>query len=90
VIDELAKVGAFAQSNLDTTVGDISKITGIPPDIQKIALTRKGADLGSIFALNPDVLAYQQSLADEFFDLKIVPKKLDIGSAFWYADKAGA
>jgi sulfonate transport system substrate-binding protein len=90
VIDELAKVGAFAQANLDTTVGDISKITGIPVDIQKIALTRKGADLGSIFALNPDVLAYQQSLADEFFDLKIVPRKLDIGSAFWYVDKAGA
>jgi sulfonate transport system substrate-binding protein len=85
VIDELAKVGAWAQANLDDTVDDISKITGIPVDIQKVALTRKGANLGAIQPLDEAVLAYQQSLADEFYDLGIVPKKLDIGSAFWYA-----
>lgn len=85
VIDELAQVGARAQANLDATVGDISKITGIPVDIQKIALTRKGSDLGSIAPLTDVNLAYQQSLADEFHDLGILPKKLDIGSAFWYA-----
>ena len=85
VIDELAKVGAAAQANLDATVADISKSTGIPEDIQKIALTRKGADLGSIALLGDANLAYQQALADEFYDLGIIPKKLDIGSAFWYA-----
>jgi sulfonate transport system substrate-binding protein len=85
VIDELAKVGAAAQLNLDATIADISKSTGIPEDIQKIALTRKGADLGSISPLGEDNLAYQQALADEFYDLGILPKKLDIGSAFWYA-----
>jgi sulfonate transport system substrate-binding protein len=85
VIDELAKIGARAQANLDATVGDISKSTGIPVEIQKIALTRKGADLGSIEPLGEANLAYQQALADEFYDLGIIPKKLDIGSAFWYA-----
>jgi sulfonate transport system substrate-binding protein len=85
VIDELGKVGAFAQANLDDTVDEISQSTGIPVDIQKIALTRKGADLGSIHPLNEEHLAYQQALADEFYELGIVPKKLDIGSAFWYA-----
>ena len=85
VIDELGKVGAFAQANLDDTVGEISQSTGIPVDIQKIALTRKGADLGSIALLGEENLAYQQALADEFFDLGIIPAKLDIGSAFWYA-----
>jgi sulfonate transport system substrate-binding protein len=85
VIDELAKVGAFAQANLDDTVDEISQSTGIPVDIQKIALTRKGADLGSIHPLSEEHLAYQQALADEFFDLGIIPKKLDIAPAFWYA-----
>ena len=88
VIDELGKVGAWAQAHLDETVGDISKITGIPVDIQKVALTRKGANLGAIQPLDDTVLAYQQSLADEFYGLGIVPKKLDIGSAFWYAPAA--
>ncbi|MBI4923076.1 MAG: aliphatic sulfonate ABC transporter substrate-binding protein [Devosia nanyangense] len=85
VIDELASVGARAQANLDDTVDDISKITGVPVEIQKIALTRKGADLGAIQPLDETILAYQQALADEFHDLGIIPKKLDIGSAFWYA-----
>jgi sulfonate transport system substrate-binding protein len=85
VIDELAKVGAAAQANLDATIADISQSTGIPEDIQKIALTRKGADLGSIIPLGEENLAYQQALADEFYGLGIIPKQLDIGSAFWYA-----
>jgi sulfonate transport system substrate-binding protein len=88
VIDELAKVGAAAQANIDATVGEISRITGVPEPIQKIALTRKGADLGAIQPLTADILTYQQALADEFFDLKILPKKLSIGDVFWYAPKA--
>jgi sulfonate transport system substrate-binding protein len=88
VIDELAKVGATAQANIDGTVDAISKVTGVPVDIQKIALTRKGADLGAIQPLDETVLAYQQALADEFYSLGIVPKRLDIGSAFWYAPAA--
>ena len=85
VIDELAKVGAYAQAHLEDTVDDISSITGIPVDIQRVALTRKGADLGAIQPLDETVLAYQQALADEFHELGILPAKLDIGSAFWYA-----
>lgn len=85
VIDELARVGAAAQADLEATAGKISSVTGVPVDITKVALSRKGADLGAIQPLNETVLAYQQSLADEFHDLGIVPKKLDVGSAFWYA-----
>jgi sulfonate transport system substrate-binding protein len=85
VIDELGKVGAAAQANLDATVGEIAAVTGVPIDIQKIALTRKGADLGAIQLLDESNLKYQQALADEFYEIKVLPKKLDIGSAFWYA-----
>ncbi|MEO6014146.1 MAG: aliphatic sulfonate ABC transporter substrate-binding protein [Devosia sp.] len=88
VIDELGKVGTAAQANIDATVGEIAKITGVPVEVQKIALTRKGADLGAIDLLTPDNLTYQQALADTFFDLKIIPRKLNIASAFWSAPKA--
>lgn len=33
--------------------------------------------------LNQEVLRNQQSIADTFFDLKLIPKKLDVGAAFW-------
>lgn len=85
VIDELGKVGKAAQANLDATVGEISAVTGVPEPIQKIALTRKGADLGAIQPLDETILTYQQALADEFFGLGIIPKKLSIADVFWYA-----
>jgi sulfonate transport system substrate-binding protein len=87
VIDELIKVGTAAQANLDATVGQISQATGVPEPIQKIVLNRKGADLGNIHPLDADILAYQQGLADEFFELGIIPRKLSIGDVFWYASE---
>ncbi len=88
VIDELANVGAAAQSDFDNTVKAVSAITGVPEPIQRIALSRDGADLGAIVPISDEIIAYQQSLADEFFGLKIIPKKLDIASIVWHAPDA--
>jgi sulfonate transport system substrate-binding protein len=88
VIDELGKVGAAAQTDLDATAIAISAVTGVPVEITKVALTRKGADLGAIRPLDETVLAYQQALADEFHDLGILPTALDVASAFWYLPKS--
>ncbi|KQW77322.1 ABC transporter substrate-binding protein [Devosia sp. Root413D1] len=85
VIDELARVGKAAQANIEATVGEISAVTGVPEPIQKIALTRKGADLGAIQPLDDSILTYQQALADEFFGLGILPRKLSIAEVFWHA-----
>ncbi len=83
VIDELAKVGAAAQSNLDDTVTALAEITGVPADVTRITLTRPGADLGSVSIITDDAVSYQQSLADEFYGLGIVPKKLDVADIVW-------
>jgi sulfonate transport system substrate-binding protein len=79
----LKKTGDDAQAHLDDTAKAISALIGVPEPIEKIVLGRKGADLGSVVPLNEQVLAYQQGLADAFFKLKIVPRQLDIKSAFW-------
>jgi sulfonate transport system substrate-binding protein len=83
VLNELKKAGEDAQAHLDDTAAAISAVNGVPLPIEKIVLTRKGSDLGSLVALDDTVLAYQQGLADAFFKLKIVPKQLDVKSAFW-------
>ena len=83
VLDELQKTGAAAQAHLDDTAAAISAVNGVPLPVEKLVLNRKGADLGSLIPLTADVLAYQQGLADAFFKLKIVPKQVDIKSAFW-------
>lgn len=83
VLAALKQTGDDAQAHLDDTTKAISDLIGVPEPIEKIVLNRKGANLGSLVALDDTVLAYQQGLADAFFKLKIVPRQLDIKSAFW-------
>jgi sulfonate transport system substrate-binding protein len=88
VIDELIQIGVAAQSDLEGTIKAISAITGVPEAIQRIVLTRKDADLGRILPITDEVIAYQQGLADEFFNLGIIPKKLTIRDIVWVAPEA--
>jgi sulfonate transport system substrate-binding protein len=84
VIDELAKVGAAAQADLDTTTKQLAAITGVPEKITRVTLTRSKADLGKVSLVPDAALAYQQALADDFFNLGIVPKKLNVSDVVWH------
>jgi len=83
VLDELAKVGRSAQDNLDATIKELSEITGVPVDVTRVTLQRPGADLGSVTTVSDAAASYQQALADEFYNLGIVPKKLTTGDIVW-------
>ncbi|CAN7308959.1 aliphatic sulfonate ABC transporter substrate-binding protein [Rhizobium rhizogenes] len=83
VLDELAKVGTAAQANLDDTVAALSEITGVPANITRVALTRPDFNLGAVSTITDAAIAYQQGLADSFYDLGIVPKKLAITDIVW-------
>ncbi|MBB3607651.1 aliphatic sulfonate ABC transporter substrate-binding protein [Rhizobium sp. BK602] len=83
VLDELAKVGTAAQANLDDTVAALSEITGVPADITRVTLTRPDFNLGRVSTITDAAIAYQQGLADEFYGLGIVPKKLAITDIVW-------
>lgn len=83
VIDELAKVGAAAQADLDGTVKTLSEITGVPADITRVTLTRSQADLGKVSLFPDQALTYQQALADDFYKLGVVPKQLNVSDIVW-------
>lgn len=84
VLDELRKVGDSAQADLNATAQAISASTGVPPEITRITLGRKGANLGAILPLDDTIIAQQQALADEFYSLKIIPRALTISDIVWY------
>ncbi|QRM55713.1 aliphatic sulfonate ABC transporter substrate-binding protein [Sinorhizobium sp. BG8] len=84
ILDELAKVGAAAQANLDDTTKALAAITGVPEAITKVTLTRAGADLGSVGPVPEAAVAYQQALADDFFAFGVLPKKLTISDIVWH------
>lgn len=83
IFDELAQVGKRAQSNLEKTVPALSAITGVPDSITLKTLTRSGFSLGDVATISDEAIAYQQALADEFYELKIIPKKLTITDIVW-------
>jgi sulfonate transport system substrate-binding protein len=89
LIDELKITGTGAQENLDETIKTLSKITGVPEDIQRTVLTRKGSDLASVAQISPQAIAYQQALADEFYALGILPKQLNVSDIVWKGQQAG-
>jgi sulfonate transport system substrate-binding protein len=89
ILDELRAVGKDAQGNLDKTIVTLAKITGVPEDIERTILTRKGADLSDVTGVSPQAIAYQQALADEFFNLKILPKQLNVSDIVWRGRQAG-
>lgn len=84
VIDELSKVGAAAQADLDGTVKSLSEITGVPAEITRVTLTRSQADLGKVSLFPDAALTYQQALADDFHKLGVVPKQLKVSDIVWH------
>jgi sulfonate transport system substrate-binding protein len=51
--------------------------------VTRVVLNRPGADLGKVYLLTDEAVTYQQALADEFHELGIVPKKLNISDIVW-------
>jgi sulfonate transport system substrate-binding protein len=84
ILDELAKVGANAQKDIDGTTKALSKITGVKEEITKVTLTRAGSDLGKVGPVTDQAVAYQQALADDFFKYKVLPKQLTITDIVWH------
>jgi sulfonate transport system substrate-binding protein len=84
VIDELTKVGADAQTHLGDTAPALAAITGVPLDVTEKILSRPGADLGRVLLPSKEAETYQQALADEFYGLGILPKKLTISDIVWH------
>lgn len=84
VLDELKKTGTEAQANFEASVTALAEITGVPAEVTRVTLKRPDADLGSVSTVTDAAAAYQQALADEFFALGVLPRKLTIGDVLWH------
>ena len=50
-------------SRLDATVPTLSRITGVPEDVTRVTLTRRGFDLGRVGPVSAEAQAYHKSAA---------------------------
>lgn len=84
-LDELRKVTAWATKNRDKLASVTAEVTGIPFDVQKTAIDRYPLEFN---ALTEPVLAQQQAIADAFFEIGLIPKKITVRDIVWSAPKS--
>jgi sulfonate transport system substrate-binding protein len=69
---------AWSRENLDDVAKLIAGETGLPEEVIKTVENRR--EIG-VERITPEIAAEQQSLADLFFDIGLIPEKLDIVEA---------
>jgi sulfonate transport system substrate-binding protein len=78
VLAELAEVDAWAGRDIKAVAEQFSPSVGLPVPVIELALTRQSYGIKPI---TPDVIAEQQRIADTFFELKLLPKKINVSDA---------
>ncbi len=82
VIDELRTVDAWGKDNPDEVVRVLGPQTGLDAAVLDLAVKRYAF---GVQLISPEVVAYQQNIADTFADLKLIPRKLDVKQVQWKA-----
>ena len=85
IFDELKKVNDWAVTKPKEVANALAPLTGLDSITLEKALSRGGYGINY---LNEKVIAEQQKIADTFYDLKLIPKKLDIKSVVWIPENS--
>ncbi|THF65304.1 sulfonate ABC transporter substrate-binding protein [Pseudothauera rhizosphaerae] len=83
-IEEVNRSGAWTVANYDEAARILAPQIGLTPEIARVAVERYAYGLKPLTA---DVIRQQQEIADVFFELKLIPKKLDVASVVWQPKK---
>ncbi len=78
VLGSLRDIDAWAAQNIKAVAEQLSPKVGIPVPVLDVAAGRQSYGLRPIDA---EVIAEQQRIADTFFELKLIPKRIDISTA---------
>lgn len=74
-IDEINNIDTWASNNKQAAASELATVLGLDKSITELYLSR--AAFGTA-AITRDILAEQQVIADTFFELKLIPKKLNL------------
>jgi sulfonate transport system substrate-binding protein len=80
ILEELSAVDGWVKSEPKAAAAQLSASTGIPAAVVELALERQGYGIKSI---DDGVVAAQQSIADTFYTLSLLPKPIAIADAVW-------
>jgi sulfonate transport system substrate-binding protein len=75
ILEETQQADAWAKANVTAAANLLSPQLGISVPVLEEVLTRRPAGIQPI---NPEVVAYQQQVADTFLNLKLLPKAIQV------------
>jgi sulfonate transport system substrate-binding protein len=78
IIEELAKVDEWAKTNTKDAAAVLKPQIGLDQATLELALSRGGY---GVTPVNDAVLAEQQNIADAFYELKLIPKHINVRDA---------
>lgn len=85
VLDEIKKVDDYLTKEPFKTAEILSKVNGLEVDV--LELSHKRAVFQTQY-LTQKIINDQQEIADTFYELKLIPKKLDIKSVVWIPENS--
>lgn len=80
-LEELAKLDQWADGNRRAVAEILAPQVSLDVDVVETATKRSTYQL--IPALSDEVIANQQAIADTFYELKLIPKKLNVADIVW-------
>lgn len=81
VLEEIKTTDDWVSGHFDEAAEILAPQINLSKDITREALTHYG--YGVTYPLNQKVIDNQQAIADAFYGLKLIPKKLDVKSVVW-------
>ncbi len=84
-VDALGETVAWSAKNRDQLATAISEVTGVDLDIQKFAVDRLEISIGPI---TEPIVQSQQTIADTFHRLGIVPRQVNVRDIVWTAPQS--
>lgn len=78
VLDEVAAVEAWAANNRNQAASELAAVLGLDRSILDLAVSRGGY---GVIPVNRAIIAEQQAVADTFYELKLIPKKINVADA---------
>ncbi len=80
ILDELGELDTWAKLNPHEVADDLASLIGLTPAIMELAVSRYSYGVKPV---SDAVFGEQQKIADTFFDLKLIPKRINVRDAAW-------
>src|SRR5256884_4348883 len=80
IIAGLAEAARWAEANRDAVANSLAAVTGVPLEVQTVAANRASFAIGPV---TEEIIDTQQAVADRFFKLGLIPKRIAVRDIVW-------